>query len=173
MVIFSKALLRKLLYHSYVKVSSQQLRDTFNSSVLKDTLWLKISWAWIKIGANSLIKTLVNSKKRKSAKVPWTLSLAKKNANPHFKEHCLKIHISLVVILFFFSQTNLAFKYNPLFIDILIFTFILRIFKFIQCLYVFFIKTSKVLIRFNVLFVRFSSSKCFVMSCFPWKTLTC
>ena len=149
MVIFSKALLWKLLYHSYVKVSSQQLRDTFNSSVLKDTLWLKISWAWIKIGANSLIKTLVNSKKRKSAKVPWTLSLAKKNANPHFKEHCLKIHISLVVILFFFSQTNLAFKYNPLFIEILgsfyhsfDFYLILQILKFIQSLYAIFCKNQ-------------------------------
>ena len=149
MVIFSKALLRKLLYHSYVKVSSQQLQDTFNSSVLKDTLWLKISWAWIKIGANSLIKTLVNSKKRKSAKVPWTLSLAKKNANPHFKEHCLKIYISLFVILFFFSQTNLAFKYNPLFIDILgsfchsfDFYLILRILKFIQFLYAIFCKNQ-------------------------------
>ena len=159
-----------------------------NNSILKVTLRLKILWTWIKIRANSFIKTLVNNMKRKPTKVPWTLSLTKKNVTPHFKEHCTKIDISLVVIHFFFSQTNLVFKYNPLFIDILdsfchslftffylvIFTFILRILKFIQCLYAFFIKTSKVLIRFNVLFIRFSSSKCcYLMSYFPWKNLTC
>ena len=42
-----------------------------------------------------------------------------KNATLHFKEHCTKTDISLAVIHFFFSQTNLVFKYNPLFIDIL------------------------------------------------------
>ena len=100
--------------------------------------------------------------KRKPTKVHWTLSLTKKNATPHFKVHCTKIDISLV-IHFFFSQTNVVFKYNPLFIDILdsfchslftfyllIFNFIIRICQFIQCLYAFFIKTSKVFIRFNV-----------------------
>ena len=81
----------------------------------------------------------------------------KKNATPHFKEHCTKRDdISLVVIHFFFSQTNLVFKSNPVFIDILdsfrynlftflpfVFTFILQILKFIQCLYAFFIKNEK------------------------------
>ena len=43
---------------------------------------------------------------------------SQKNTIPHFKEHCSKIDISLV-INFFFSQTNAAFKYNPLFIDTL------------------------------------------------------
>ena len=98
-----------------------------------------------------------------------------KNATPHFKEHCTKIdYILLVAICFFFSQTNLVFKSNPVFIDILdsfchslftfspflIFIFILRNLKFIQCVYTFSIKTNKVLIKFNVLFVRFSYSKC-------------
>ena len=114
MIIFPKVLFRKLLDHGYVQVSSQQLRGT-----LKDTLWLKVLWTWIKIRANSFIKTLVSNMKRKPTKVPWTLSLTKKNATPHFKEHCTKIDISLVVIRFFFSQTNLVFKSNPLFIDIL------------------------------------------------------
>ena len=160
MVIFSKVLLRKLLYHRYVKVSSQQLRDTL-TSVLKDTLRLKILWTRIKIRVNSFIETFVNNMKRK-------INEGALNRSRDFPEHCTKIDISIVVIRFFFSQTNLVFKSNPLFIDLLIFTFILRIFKFIQCLYVFFIKTSKVLIRFNVLFVRFSSSKCcYVMSYFP------
>ena len=117
MIIFSKVLLRKLLYHSYVKVSSRELRDTL--SILKDTLWLKILLTWIKICANSFIKTLVNDMKRKSTEVSWTLSLTKKNPTPHFKEHCTKIDISPVAIHFFFSQTKLVFKYNPLFIDML------------------------------------------------------
>ena len=152
---------------------------------MKDTQRLKILWTWIKIRANSFIKTLVNNMKRKSTKVPWTLSLTKKNATPHFKEHCTKIDISLVVIHFFFSQTNLVFKYNPLthwivfaavylHCYLLIFIFILQILKFTQCLFAFFIKTSKVLIRVKVLFVRFSSSKCcYAMSYFPWKKFTC
>ena len=89
-----------------------------NDSILKDSLWLKILWTWIKIRANSFIKTLVNNMKRRS-KVSSTLSLAKKNATPHFKEHCTKIDISLVAIHILFSQTNVVSKYNPLFIDIL------------------------------------------------------
>ena len=80
MVIFSKVLLRKLLYHSYVKVSFRELLDTL--SILKDTLWLKILWTWIKISANSFIKTLVNNMKRKTTKVSWTLSLTKKKCDP-------------------------------------------------------------------------------------------
>ena len=117
MIIFSKVLLRKLLYHSYVKVSSRELRDTL--SILKGTLRLKILWTWIKIRANSFIKTLVNSIKRKINEGALNIVTREKNATPHFKEHCTKIDISLVVIHFFFSQTNVVFKYNPLFIDIL------------------------------------------------------
>ena len=55
--------------------------------------------------------------KRKSTKVPWILSLTKKK---HFKEHCTKTDISLVVVIHvFFSQTNVVFKSTPLFIGIL------------------------------------------------------
>ena len=44
----------------------------------------------------------------------------KKNVTHYFKVHCAKIDdISLVVICFFFPQTNLVLKSNPLFIDIL------------------------------------------------------
>ena len=162
-VIFSEVLFRKLLDHSYFKVSSQQLRGTLTTAFRK---------TWIKIRTNSFIKTLVNITKQKPTKVPWKLSLAKKNAASHFKEHCIRIDILLVVIGFFFSQTNLIFKSNPVFVDILgsfchsLFIFfpfdfyLYLILKFIQCLYVFFIKTSKVLMRLNVLFVRFSYSKC-------------
>ena len=124
--------------------------------------------------------------KRKLTKVPGTLSLTKKTATTHFKEHCTKIDISVAAIHFFFSQTSVVFNITHylltywmvlatvyLYFYLLIFTFILRILKFIQCLYAFFMKNSKVLIRFNVLFIRFSSSKCcYLMSCFPSKNLS-
>ena len=98
----------------------------------------------------------------------------KKKATPYFKEYCTKINdISLVVIRFFFSQTNLILKSNLEFIDILdgfcwvflhfylaIFTLILRVLKFIQCLFAFFAKNRKVSMRFKALYERFLSSKC-------------
>ena len=90
-----------------------------NNSVLQGTLRLKILWTWIKIRANSFIKTLANYMKRKINEGALNIITRKKNATPHFKEYCTKIDISLVVIRFFFSQTNLVFKYNPIFIDIL------------------------------------------------------
>ena len=75
-------------------------------------------------------------------------------------------------------EVLLDFKSNSVFIDtldsfntvnlrfyLLIFTFILRILKFIQYLYAFFIKISKVLMRFNVLFIRFHPQN--LMSYFP------
>ena len=77
MVIFSKVLFRKLLITAMLKFILNNC-ETHNSSILKDALRLKILWTWIKIRANSFIKTLVNIMKRKSTKVPWTLSLAKK-----------------------------------------------------------------------------------------------
>ena len=115
---------------------------------------MKILRTWIKIHATSFMKNLVNIIKQESTKVPWKLS-SQKNTTPHFKEYCTKIdHISLAIIRFFFSQTNLVFT------DILysfchsLFTFLPFDFwystdcwyyaKFIQCPYVFFIKTSKV-----------------------------
>ena len=57
--------------------------------------------------------------KRKINEGALNIITCEENATPHFKEHYTKIDISLVVICFFFSQTNLVFKYNPLFIDIL------------------------------------------------------
>ena len=57
---------------------SQLYSKCIDNSILKDTLQLKILRAWIKIRANSFIKTWVNIIKRKSAKVLWKLSLAKK-----------------------------------------------------------------------------------------------
>ena len=85
-----------------------------DNDILKDTLRLKILWTWIKIRANSFIKTLVNIMKRKSTKVPCKLSLGKKmrprtskNISPKF----IAPDISIAVIR--------LFKSNPVFIAIL------------------------------------------------------
>ena len=82
------------------------------------------------------------------------------------------LDISLVII-HFFSHTNQIFKSNSEFTDILdrfchsLFTFLsfdlylhLTNFKVIQCPYAFLMKSSKVLMRSNVPFSRFSSAKC-------------
>ena len=71
----------------------------------------------MKIRANFFIKIWVNITKRKSAKMPAHLQ---KSTTPHFNGHCTKPDdISVIVTCFFFSQVSLAFKSNPVFIDIL------------------------------------------------------
>ena len=149
LVIFLKVPFRKFPDYDYVNVSSHQLRN--NISILKDILQLKILRTWIKVHASSFIKTSVNIQRRCLENYH-----SKKNATPHFKEHCTKTDdIWLVIIRFFLSQANLVF------IDILhsfsnsLFTFLAFDFwystyfqcstEFMQCLYAFFIKTSKVL----------------------------
>ena len=119
MVFFLESAIPRVAWSQLFRIFFSIITRHIGNNILKDTLRLNILWTWIKIRANSFIKTLANNMKQKPTKVPWTLSLTKKNATPHFKEHCTKIDISLVVIRFFFSQTNLVFKYNPLFIDIL------------------------------------------------------
>ena len=57
LVIFSKVPFRKFSDHNQVNVSSQQLRNNIDNSILKDILQLKILRTWIKIHANSFIKT--------------------------------------------------------------------------------------------------------------------
>ena len=78
------------------------------------------------------------------------------------------IIIFITVIHFFFSQTNLAFKPNLVFIDTFdtfcrsffyIFTFRIFIFHGIW----FFIKSSKFLMRFNFLFLKISSLQMFLL----------
>ena len=94
--------------HTLCETPEPLLRSNINNSILKDITQLKILWTWIKILlANSFIKTLVNIK-REPTKVPWKLSLAKKY-DLAFKEHCTKIDdICLVIMSFFFSQTDLV-----------------------------------------------------------------
>ena len=77
MVIFSKMLFWKLLDHNYIQSYVSAIARYIDKSILKDTLKLTILRTWIKIRANSFIKTWVNIK-RKSTKVLWKLSLAEK-----------------------------------------------------------------------------------------------
>ena len=85
----------------------------------EDTLQLKVLRTWIKVRANSFIKAWGNIMEWKSTKVSLKLSLAKKY-NPALQRTLHQNNdISLIVIAFFFSQTNLAFKSNSAFIDIL------------------------------------------------------
>ena len=111
-------LLRKLLCHSYVKISSQELRDTLT------TVFWRTPCGWKFYGHRSRYVLIFHqefSKQHETKINKGTLNIItrEENANPHFKEHYTKIVISLVVIRLFFSQTNLVFKSNPLFIDIL------------------------------------------------------
>ena len=59
-----------LLCHSFFSTITRYI----SNSILRDTLQLKILQTWIKIYANSFIKTLVNIIKWESTKVPWKLS---------------------------------------------------------------------------------------------------
>ena len=55
----------------------------------------------------------------------------KKNTTSHFKEHCTKVgNISLIDLRFFFSQTKLVRKSNPVLIEILD-SFCHRLFTFL------------------------------------------
>ena len=78
MIIFSNVLFRKLLDHNVVHSSFPTITRHIDNSILKDILQLKILWAWVKIHADSFIKTWVSIMKRKSTKVPWKLSLREK-----------------------------------------------------------------------------------------------
>ena len=109
MAIFSKMLFGKSLDHSYVKVSSQQGTRHIDNSILEDTLWLKILWTWIKICANSFIKTLENIMKRKSRKAPWKLSPAKKKRSRTSKNIALKWMIFQLLLYVSFSLKQIQF----------------------------------------------------------------
>ena len=88
-----------------------------DNSILKDILRLKILRTWIKIRANSFIKTLVNIMKWKSTKVPWKLSLAKKKCDPALERtlHQNGWYFACCYTLLFLS--NLVLKSNSVFMD--------------------------------------------------------
>ena len=89
------------------KVTSfSTIMSHIESSILKDTLQLKILRRWIKIRSDSFIKTWVNMMKRKPTKVHKKSSL-------HFKEHCIKIcrwHFTYFYTLPFLSNKLLDSK---------------------------------------------------------------
>ena len=79
MVFFSKLPFWKLLDHNYVQTSCSRIARHIEKSILQEIPQLKILWTWIKLCANTFIKTWANIMKRKSTKVPWKLSLTKKH----------------------------------------------------------------------------------------------
>ena len=142
-----------------------------DNSILKDTLKLKILRTLIKIGTNSFIKTWVNIK-WKSTRLPWKLSLAEKY-DPALERtlHQSRWYFAYCYMLLIFSNkpslylTQCLLTYWMAFLTVYLHSYLLIVdilwsLTFIQYLFAFFIKTSKILMRFNVLFLRFSVSKC-------------
>ena len=117
---FEKAILKvtwsqlcsKVLFNNYGRI---------DSSILKDTLQLKILRTLVKVCSNSFVKTWANLIKRKSMKVPGKLSVAQKfepalqrtlhqNRWHLFLFPSLSLSISLSQAN---KQTNIASKFNP------------------------------------------------------------
>ena len=89
MVIISKVLFWKLLDFSYVQSSSSTITKHIDNGILKIFTAVHFT-TWININANSSEPVLW-----------WTLHQG----------------ISLIIVLFFPSQTNLAFKFNLVLIE--------------------------------------------------------
>ena len=88
--------------------------------------------------------------------------------------------ISLIFECFSLSQTSLVFKFNVVLIEFFSSLFIyllpvdiLCIMKFTQYLYVFFIRTSKILMRLNDAFCEGLQSQNVITFYFPWNIGTC
>ena len=96
LAIFSKVPYWKFFDRNFVNVSPEQLQGT-----LITAFWNALYSSGFYGHANSFIKTLANIMKRKSTKVPWKLSLAKKY-NP-----TLQITLHQNRWLFFFYQNDL------------------------------------------------------------------
>ena len=159
-----------------LKVTLSQLCSKFllnnyaghDNNMLTTALWMIPGSfrEWIMIHANYFIKTWVNIMKQKSTKLPWKLSLSKKKTILHFNKHCIEIKdISTIVIRFFFVKLSNkpSFLSNPVFIGILdscchvLFTF-LRFYYWYSFNFgvhpePLFIRTSKILMMFNTLFI--------------------
>ena len=108
--LFPKVLFRKLPDHNYAKVSAPNFSPAITShndnSIFKYTLQLKIFRSWIKICTNSFIKKI---SKHHGTKIITRKKIRRRT----------KIDDILNIIHFFFSQTNLLLKSNPIFLDIL------------------------------------------------------
>ena len=105
----------KLLDHSWCSKFLLNNYKVIDNSIVKDTLEMKIFWTRIKMLANSFIKTWVNIMKQKLMKMSPKLSVAKRS-EPALPRSLHQIDdISLIFRHFFFFQTNLVFKFNPVF----------------------------------------------------------
>ena len=119
---FFESAILKVTRSQFIQSSLSTMVRYIDNRILKDTLKLKILRTWIKILANSFIKTQ------------------------------------------FLNLTQSLLTYRTAFVTDYLYTYlliidILRSMKFIHCLDAFFIKTSKILMRFNILFSKFSASK--------------
>ena len=120
-----------------LKVLFQELRDTLTTAFERHVT-VKIFRTWIKIHANFFLRITIM--KPKWMKVRVKLSVGKKS-EPVLRRK-LDQGISLINVFLFFSQTNLAFKFK---LSNFLTFHIMRMLEFIQCLYAFFIRTSKIL----------------------------
>ena len=128
------------------------------------------------IGANSILTKYLETTKYilKSTKMPGKLSFTRESVPDH--RRTLLQDISLIIVCFFFTQINLVLKLNLVLIRsfspkfICIFTFdIMCVFEFIQSLHVFFIKTSKILMRLKVVFADLQPQNILIIFLFSMK----
>ena len=167
---FIEAAILKVIDHNYVQSSFLTITKHIDNSILKDTLQFRILRSWIKIRANSFIKIWVHTWNENYLKRCLENYHLQKNTNPHQKERCTKLDDFLrIFIRFFFSLSNLVSATVKLHFCFLITIDILQFFNFIQCFYFFFMKTSKILIRFSE---DFHPQNFLIMFHFPWNILT-
>ena len=105
MAIILKVPFWKLLISAVFKVLNNY--EVHWQQHLKDTLQLKILLAWINIRVNSFLHNLL---KRIWAKMPWKLLVGQKCEPLLWRT--LDQDISLTVVFFCLSETNLVFKFN-------------------------------------------------------------
>ena len=112
MVIFWKCHPESYLFTAMFEVPSQQLWGTLSTAFRKTPYNWRFyghGWTYLTILSSKLEKTSWNENQRSCLK-SYKLH---KNLNLHFEQHCTKIDlISLIFIRFFFSQSNLVFKFN-------------------------------------------------------------
>ena len=167
--IFSRVAFWKLLDHSYVQSPLSTNTRHIDNSILKDALKFFILRTWSKIRVKSFIKTSVNFTETRIDEGAWRKIVTQ---SVHLEEHCTKIETTFHLFYALLFFTNLVFKFNIVLIGIfsdnfnhnLLFAFSLTVYislilKFIQCLTLFFLRNSKILMRLGVLFLKVFSFK--------------
>ena len=152
---FKNAILKVTWYQLFSKLIKDY--EAHWKQHLKDILLLKILRTWINIRTNSLLDKCDETK---MGEMYWKLLAAQKSEPVIWR--ILHQDISFIIALFFFSETNLVFKFNLVlcwsnnFLHNL-FTFLtfdsLRLVEFIQCL--------NLLIRTTKILMRLTAAKCF------------